>query len=54
MSALEHPEPVRHAGRAPYSPPQLQVFGSLASVTANVNLQQSADGGHGSKSRSAS
>jgi len=40
--------------RHPYSPPSLEIFGSLSDLTSSGSNQASLDGGHGSKtSRSA-
>lgn len=53
MAASQSRDQAIPAGRTLYTTPKLQVFGSLAEVTAKVGSTAAADGGHGSMSRSA-
>lgn len=37
--------------KKPFEPPQLTVYGDIATLTQSMNTGGKADGGHGSKSR---
>ena len=45
-------EPAEGAARAPYSPPALKVYGTIAALTRSVgSMGMVSDGGHGTKTK---